>query len=58
MSFLGGAAAVCPLAARATQMRRIGVLMSTAADHPAGQARIAAFLQALQKWGWAVPQLC
>jgi len=44
-----------PLAARAQQperMRRIGVLMSLAADDPEGQARIAAFLQALQQLGW------
>ena len=42
---LGGAATL-PLTARAQQperMRRIGVLMSTAADDPEGQARIAAF---------------
>ena len=42
---LGGAAAVWPLAAHAQQrerMRRIGVLMSTAADDAEGRARIAA----------------
>ena len=33
-------------------MRRIGVLMTTAADDPEGQARIAAFLQGLQQLGW------
>jgi putative ABC transport system substrate-binding protein len=33
-------------------MRRIGVLMSLAADDPEGQARIAAFLQGLQHLGW------
>ena len=33
-------------------MRRIGVLMSLAADDPEGQARIAAFLQGLQQLGW------
>ena len=33
-------------------MRRIGVLMSAAADDPEGQARIAAFLQGLQQLGW------
>ena len=52
---LGGAAAAWPLAARAQQperMRRIGVLMSTAADDPEGQARIAAFLHGLQQLGW------
>jgi putative ABC transport system substrate-binding protein len=54
---LGGAAAVWPLAARAQQgerVRRIGVLMHLAADDPEGQARIGAFLQGLQEWGWAV----
>jgi hypothetical protein len=35
-------------------MRRIGVLMTTAADDPEGQARIAAFLQGLQQSGWTV----
>ena len=53
---LGGTAATIalPLAARAQpeRMRRIGVLMSLAEDDPEGQARIAAFLQALQQLGW------
>ena len=52
-----GCAAAWPLAARAQQperMRRIGVLMNIAADDPEGQARIAAFLQALQQLGWTV----
>ena len=35
-------------------MRRIGVLMTTAADDPEGQARIAALLQGLQPLGWTV----
>ena len=35
-------------------MRRIGVLMSTAADDPEGQARIAAFQQGLQQFGWTI----
>ncbi len=55
ITLLGGAAAAWPLAARAQQperMRRIGVLMSLAADDPEGQARIAAFLQGLQQLGW------
>jgi putative ABC transport system substrate-binding protein len=34
-------------------MRRIGVLMSRAADDPFGQARLAAFQQALQQLGWS-----
>ena len=35
-------------------MRRIGVLMSLAADDPEAQARVAAFLQGLQELGWTV----
>ena len=44
-----------PLAARAQQaerMQRIGVLMNLAADDAEGQARVAAFQQALQQLGW------
>src|SRR6516162_5263125 len=54
MTLIGGAAA-WPLTARAQQperMRRIGVLMSTAADDPEGKARFAAFLDGLQQLGW------
>jgi putative tryptophan/tyrosine transport system substrate-binding protein len=50
-----GSAAAWPLAARAQQperMRRIGVLMASAADDSVSQARIAAFLQGLQQSGW------
>src|SRR5215510_4300534 len=53
ISLVSGAA-VWPLTARAQQgerTRRIGVLMN-AADDPAGQARLAAFVQALQSLGW------
>jgi putative tryptophan/tyrosine transport system substrate-binding protein len=56
LATLGGAAG-WPLAARAQQperMRRIGVLMNTSADDPEGQARIAAFHQGLQEWGWTL----
>ena len=55
ITLLGGVAAAWPLAARAQQaerMRRIGVLMNWAADDPYGQARVAAFQQALQQLGW------
>jgi putative ABC transport system substrate-binding protein len=56
ITLLGGAAAAWPLAARAQQaerMRRIGVLISRAADDPQAQARFAAFQQALQQLGWS-----
>ena len=56
ITLLGGAAA-WPLAARAQQpdlMRRIGVLMNTAADEPEAQARLTAFMQGLQELGWSV----
>src|SRR5215217_1430681 len=54
---LSGAAAAWPLIARAQQperMRRIGVLMNLAADDPESHARIGAFLQGLQEFGWAI----
>src|SRR5215472_7477857 len=55
---LVGGAAAWPLTARAQptteRVRRIGVLMSTTADDPEGQARIAAFHQGLQEWGWTL----
>jgi putative ABC transport system substrate-binding protein len=53
ISLLGGATA-WPLAARAQQgerMRRIGVLMNTTEESDQ-QARLAAFMQALQQLGW------
>jgi putative ABC transport system substrate-binding protein len=55
ITLIGGAAA-WPLVARAQQngrMRRIGVLMSYAADDPAGQARLLAFAQELAQSGWS-----
>jgi putative ABC transport system substrate-binding protein len=57
ITLLGGAAAAWSLAARAqqtVQMRRIGMLMSTAADGPESPARVAAFAQGLQEFGWTI----
>ena len=57
ITLLGGAATTWPLAARAQQperVRRIGVLMGLAATDAEGQGRLAAFLQGLQEFGWAI----
>jgi putative ABC transport system substrate-binding protein len=61
ITLVGGAAAMSslswPLAARAQQserVRRIGVLTNLVADDPESQARVGAFLQGLQEFGWAV----
>jgi len=57
ITLLGGAAATWPLAVRAQQgerMRRIGVLMTVAADDAEGQARVVAFGQGLAQLGWTV----
>src|SRR3974390_1672923 len=46
-----------PVAAHAQQgerVRHVGVLMALAATDAEGQARLAAFLQGLQEYGWAV----
>jgi ABC-type uncharacterized transport system substrate-binding protein len=57
ITLLGGVAAGWSLAAGAQQqvdrVRRIGVLMSVAADDLEGQARVAAFRQGLEQLGWA-----
>jgi putative tryptophan/tyrosine transport system substrate-binding protein len=53
---IGSAAAAWPMAARAQQpdrVRRIGVLAYLAADDAEGQARLAAFAQALKQLGWS-----
>src|SRR5262245_14664687 len=55
ITLLGGAAATWPLVAWAQQgerMRRIGVLMNLASDDAEGQARLTAFAQGLQQFGW------
>src|SRR5258706_9922916 len=49
ITLLGGAASAWPLAARAQQFRRIGVLMNTATTDPSD---VAVFVQALRKLGW------
>jgi ABC-type uncharacterized transport system substrate-binding protein len=55
ITLLGGSA-VWPFAARAQQperVRRVGVLMYLVADDAEGQARLAAFAQALGQLGWS-----
>jgi putative ABC transport system substrate-binding protein len=53
ITLLGGAATVWPLAARAQQPRRIGVLISNYSQTDReGQATIAAFLDTFQRLGW------
>ena len=51
-----GSAATWPLTARAQQpgVRRIGVLANLASDNAEAQARIGAFLQGLQEFGWSI----
>jgi len=52
---MAGSAVAAPVAARAQQsngMRRIGVLMSLAADDPESSRRLTAFVQGLQGLGW------
>jgi putative ABC transport system substrate-binding protein len=54
ITFIGGVAVTCPLAARAQQtqrVRRIGMLLGSA-DNAEGKSRVAAFRQTLQTLGW------
>jgi putative ABC transport system substrate-binding protein len=56
LTLLGGAAVTWPVAAGAQQVdgiRRIGVLTYWTADDAEGQARLAAFAQALKQLGWS-----
>jgi putative tryptophan/tyrosine transport system substrate-binding protein len=56
ITLLGGAAVAWPLTAHAQQpdrMRRIGVLVGLAEDHPESTTRSAAFRQGLEKRGWS-----
>ena len=57
VKMIARSAVAWPLAARAqqdTRMRRIGVLMPLGATDAEAQARVGAFLQGLQEFGWAV----
>jgi putative ABC transport system substrate-binding protein len=59
ITLLGGAAAAWPLSVRAQQgerIRRIGMLLTAAADDPESLARVGAFLQGLQQSGWSIGQ--
>jgi putative ABC transport system substrate-binding protein len=57
ITLLGGAAVAWPVVAPAQQldrMRRVGVLMHSVSDEPEAQARLIAFMHALQEMGWTI----
>jgi ABC-type uncharacterized transport system substrate-binding protein len=56
IGLVGGAVVAWPIAARAQQseqIRRVGLLMNTAADSPEAQPRLLAFREGLQQLGWS-----
>jgi putative ABC transport system substrate-binding protein len=52
ITLLGGAAAAWPLAVRAQQPKRVGVLMGGAATEAASQSQLTIFVQGLRRLGW------
>jgi putative tryptophan/tyrosine transport system substrate-binding protein len=55
IALVGGGIAASTLALRAQQperIRKIGVLLNLSSEDPEGQARVNAYVQALQKLGW------
>ena len=53
IAWLGGAVTTCPLAVRAQQIRRIGVMAALSESDPELKKRLAAFRQALDRLGWS-----
>ena len=53
IALLGGAAVAWPLAARAQQMRRIGVMIALPESDPELKKWLAAFRQAMERLGWS-----
>ena len=54
VSFFGSVAAARPIAARAHQMRRVGVLLNLREHDSESKAYIGAFLKELEELGWRV----